>query len=129
MTERTDEMLWEKIKKRVIDSNTEGTSAGKWSARKAQLSVRLYKKAGGRYKGEKSSSNSLVKWGQQKWRTKSGKKSSITGERYLPSEAIRHLSKKEYSRTTAAKRRSMRRGQQYSKQPRDIASKTKRYRR
>ena len=81
MTERTDEMLWEKIKKRVIDSNTEGTSAGKWSARKAQLSVRLYKKAGGRYRGEKSSSNSLVKWGQQKWRTKSGKKSSIHAKR------------------------------------------------
>ena len=27
-----------------------------------------------------------------KWRTKSGKKSSVTGERYLPSAAIRSLS-------------------------------------
>jgi hypothetical protein len=40
-----------------------------------------------------------------------------------------HLSRSEYSRTTAAKRRSMKRGQQFSRQPRDIAKKTKRYRR
>jgi len=30
---------------------------------------------------------SLKSWGKQKWRTKSGKKSSITEERYLPSAA------------------------------------------
>ena len=36
----------------------------------------------------------LLAWTKQKWRTKSGKKSSITGERYLPEKAIkfcRHL--------------------------------------
>ena len=38
------------------------------------------------------SQRSLREWGKQKWRTKSGKKSSITGERYLPSAAIRNLS-------------------------------------
>ena len=27
---------------------------------------------------------SLKKWGEQRWRTKSGKPSSKTGERYLP---------------------------------------------
>lgn len=32
---------------------------------------------------------SLKDWGKQKWRTKSGKKSSVTGERYLPSAAIK----------------------------------------
>ena len=26
----------------------------------------------------------LKNWSAQKWRTKSGKKSSVTGERYLP---------------------------------------------
>ena len=49
------------------------------------------------------SQQSLKSWGKQKWRTKSGKKSSITGERYLPSAAIKSLSAAEYAATTAAK--------------------------
>ena len=40
----------------------------------------------------KKSQRSLKAWGKQKWRTKSGKKSSVTGERYLPSAAIKSLS-------------------------------------
>ena len=71
---------------------------------------------------------SLKKWGKQKWRTKSGKKSSVTGERYLPSAAIKSLSASEYSRTTAAKRRAKRKGKQFSKQPKSIASKVRRFR-
>ena len=74
------------------------------------------------------SQRSLKAWGRQKWRTKSGKKSSVTGERYLPSAAIRSLSASEYARTTAAKRRAKRSGKQFSKQPKSIASKVKRYR-
>ena len=35
------------------------------------------------------SQRSLKAWGKQKWRTKSGKKSSETGERYLPEKAIK----------------------------------------
>ena len=35
---------------------------------------------------------SLKAWIKQKWRTKSGKKSSITGDRYLPEKAIKALS-------------------------------------
>tara|TARA_R100000081_G_C4690485_1_gene102247 strand:+ start:192 stop:440 length:249 start_codon:yes stop_codon:yes gene_type:complete len=71
---------------------------------------------------------SLRAWGKQKWRTKSGKKSSVTGERYLPSAAIKALSPSEYARTTAAKRRAKRKGKQFSKQPKSIASKVRRYR-
>ena len=48
---------------------------------------------------------SLTAWGKQKWRTKSGKKSSETGERYLPTAAIKAMSPSEYARTTAAKRK------------------------
>ena len=48
---------------------------------------------------------SLKKWGKQKWRTKSGKKSSITGERYLPTAAIRSLTAAEYAATTRAKKK------------------------
>ena len=72
---------------------------------------------------------SLKAWGKQKWRTKSGKKSSVTGERYLPSAAIRSLSAAEYAATTAAKRRDKKKGKQHSKQPKSIANKTRKYRR
>ena len=37
----------------------------------------------------KKSQQSLKSWTKQKWRTKSGKKSSETGERYLPEKAIK----------------------------------------
>ena len=71
---------------------------------------------------------SLKSWGKHRWRTKSGKKSSVTGERYLPRAAIKALSSSEYARTTAAKRKSTRAGKQFSKQPKSIARKTRKYR-
>jgi len=74
------------------------------------------------------SQQSLKAWGKQKWRTKSGKKSSETGERYLPSAAIKALSPSEYARTTAAKRKTKKKGKQVSKQPKGIAAKVKKYR-
>ena len=64
----------------------------------------------------------------QKWRTKSGKKSSITGERYLPEKAIKALSAFEYRFTTKAKRKTTKQGKQFSKQPKYIANKIKQYR-
>ena len=75
------------------------------------------------------SQRSLKAWGKQKWRTKSGKKSSVTGERYLPEKAIKALSAKEYSATTRAKRKAKKKGKQVSKQPKRIAKKTAAYRR
>jgi len=125
---RTDESLWERIKEKVMSMDTVGTAAGQWSARKAQLAVRIYKDAGGGYKGTKSSSNSLVKWTKQDWTTKSGEPSSKTGERYLPRKAIEALSDKEYKRTTTTKRKDTAKGKQFSKQPKDIADKVKYYR-
>ena len=74
------------------------------------------------------SQRSLKDWGKQKWRTKSGKKSSITGERYLPSAAIKSLSAAEYAATTRAKRRDKKKGKQFSKQPKKIAKKVRRFR-
>ncbi len=76
----------------------------------------------------KKSQRSLKQWGKQKWRTKSGKKSSETGERYLPSAAIKSLTKKEYAATTAAKRRGTKKGKQFVSQPKKIAKKTRKYR-
>ena len=72
---------------------------------------------------------SLKSWGKQKWRTKSGKPSSKTGERYLPEKAIKSLTSAEYAATTKAKREGTRKGKQFVKQPKGIAKKTRAYRR
>ena len=74
------------------------------------------------------SQRSLKAWGKQKWRTKSGKKSSVTGERYLPEKAITALSSAEYAATTKAKRKAKKAGKQVAKQPKKIAKKTASYR-
>ena len=71
---------------------------------------------------------SLKAWIKQKWRTKSGKKSSLTGERYLPEKAINSLSDKEYKLTSKLKRKTMKKGKQFSKQPKTIVRKVKIYR-
>lgn len=76
----------------------------------------------------KPAQKSLKDWGDQKWRTKSGKRSSDTGERYLPEAAIKSLSAAEYAATTRAKRDGKSAGKQFVKQPKDIAKKTARYR-
>ena len=75
-----------------------------------------------------ASQKSLKDWGKQKWRTKSGKPSSKTGERYLPSAAIKALSSSEYARTSAAKRKGTAAGKQFVKQPKSIANKVRKYR-
>lgn len=76
----------------------------------------------------KSPQQSLKAWGDQKWRTKSGKPSSQTGERYLPEAAIKSLSSEEYARTTAAKRKGKSQGKQFVAQPKGIAKKVKPFR-
>ena len=101
---------------------------GGHSARAMQLAVKYYKDSGGTYKGKKKKSNKLSKWTKQKWRTKSGKPSKKTGERYLPEKAIKSLSAKEYAATTRAKRKGTKKGKQFVRQPKKIARKTRRYR-
>ncbi|NBX50033.1 hypothetical protein EBT25_08845 [bacterium] len=76
----------------------------------------------------KAPQQSLKDWTAQKWRTKSGKRSSDTGERYLPESAIKALSPQEYAATTRAKRAGKAAGKQFVKQPKAIAKKTARYR-
>ena len=75
------------------------------------------------------SQKSLKDWTKQKWRTKSGKPSAKTGERYLPEKAIKSLTPAEYAATTRAKRAGTRAGQQFVKQPKKIAKKTAQFRR
>ena len=76
----------------------------------------------------KKSQRSLKAWSKQKWRTKSGKPSKQTGERYLPTAAIKALTPAEYAATTKAKRKGKRAGKQFTKQPKGIAKKTARFR-
>ena len=75
------------------------------------------------------SQKSLKNWTKQKWRTKSGKPSAETGERYLPTAAIKSLSSSEYAATTRAKRQGKKAGKQHVAQPKSIAKKTARFRR
>ena len=128
----TNPALRERIKNKVMASS-KGGKPGQWSARKAQLVAQEYKKAGGGYSGSKTSKQkSLSKWTKEKWGTKSGKPSTqgskATGERYLPKKARESLSASEYAKTSAKKREDLRKGKQFSKQPKSIAKKTSRYR-
>ena len=118
--------LWKRIVSQV-KAGSKGGDSGEWSGRKAQLAVSLYKKAGGTYEGSKRST-SLSKWTRQNWRTKSGKPSSETGERYLPEKAIKSLSPAEYAATTRAKREGTAQGKQFVAQPKSIANKVARFR-
>ena len=72
---------------------------------------------------------SLSNWTKQDWRTKSGKPSGKTGERYLPAAAIKALSPSEYAATTRSKREGTRAGQQFVQQPKKISKKTAKFRR
>lgn len=76
----------------------------------------------------KKPQQSLKDWTKQKWRTKSGKPSGETGERYLPEKAIKSLSSAEYAATTEAKRKGTAKGKQFVKQPKAVAKKTAKFR-
>ena len=129
---RSDEPKWKRIVA-AVKAGSKGGKPGQWSARKAQLATQRYKKSGGSYSGPKTKAQKyLSKWTKEKWGTKSGKNSTqgkkATGERYLPKKARESLSKKEYAKTSAKKRRDTKAGKQFSSQPKKIAKKTARHR-
>jgi len=119
IAKKRNQALWNRIKAR-IKAGSKGGRPGQWSARKAQLAVLAYKKAGGKYSGKKSSKNSLKKWTKQKWRTPSGKKSSETGEVYAPSKTIKKLKstakgRKKLRAANRKKRAATRKGKQHAR--------------
>jgi len=81
--------LWEKVKQQVTNSD-KGGEPGKWSARKAQIAVKLYKEKGGTYRGSRGRSNSLTKWSKEDW----GYIGKPEHSRYLPKVVRSHLSPK-----------------------------------
>ena len=123
VAEKTDPALWEKVKAKVTEGD-KGGHPGQWSARKAQMAVQEYKKAGGGYKGRKTADNHLAEWTHEDWGTKSGANSGETGERYMPKEALETVTDAEYRRSTAKKRADTAKGRQFSAQPADVAKKT-----
>lgn len=121
----TDPAMRERLKRKIM-AGSRGGRPGEWSARKAQLLSAEYEKAGGGYTGGRSKAQrSLSRWTKQDWRTKSGKPSLETGERYLPTAAIGALSSAEYAASTRAKRSAT---GQFSRQPKRIAMKTREFR-
>ena len=124
-----------RIFKRIIAKADWGTKANQWSARKAQALTDEYEEAM-KGKGKKAyktskrtkTQKSLKKWGDQKWKTKSGQDSSKTGERYLPEKAIKALTDKEYKKTSDKKRQDTKKGKQFSDQPKGVAKKVAKYR-
>jgi hypothetical protein len=115
--------LWESIKKKVM-SGSKGGPKGRWSARKAQLLVAQYKAKGGKFKGKKSSRNSLSKWSREKWDyiSKSGRKSKRG--RYLPEKVRRSLTPAEKRREN--KKKGSKRGKNV-KYSRSVNKKMKKY--
>lgn len=123
---KSNQALWKSVVAKV-KAGGKGGDPGEWSARKAQLAVAIYKKRGGKYKGAKSSSNSLAKWTKQKWTTSDGKPSKGK-KRYLPEKAWKSLTPAEKKATNAAKAEGNKKGKQFVKQPDKIAKKTAKYR-
>jgi hypothetical protein len=123
---KTKPGLWKRIVA-AVKAGTKGGRAGQWSARKAQLAVARYKKAGGGYKGAKKSSNKLSKWTKQKWRTSDGKPSRGK-KRYLPDAAWKALTPAEKRATNRAKSSGNKKGKQFVKQPKSIAKKVSKFR-
>ena len=113
-------MKWSDKRKKSVDCDSP-----KGFSEKAHCAGRKKKMASG---GLAKSQQSLKSWGEQKWRTKSGKKSSETGERYLPENAIKSLSPQEYAATTKAKRAGKAKGKQFVAQPKSIKQKVKPFR-
>jgi len=123
---KTSPAKWKRIVA-AVKAGTKGGRAGQWSARKAQIATARYKKSGGGYSGAKKASNSLSKWSKQKWRTSDGSKSEGK-KRYLPDAAWKALSPSEKRATNRAKAEGNKKGKQFVRQPKNIASKVKRYR-
>jgi ribosomal protein L13E len=119
---RTNDKLWEESKKKAIEK------MGGFSARAIQLAGLYYRQAGGGYTEVKTQAQKdLTKWAEQNWRTKSGKPSLLTGERYLPEKAIKALTDKEYKLTSKLKKEGMAKGIKNVPQPKEIIKKVRKY--
>ena len=125
-----------KIKEKILKEKSMGTKAGQWSARKSQKLKQKYEEAM-KKKGLKPYVSSkktgkqkdLKKWGDQSWGTKSGGKSSVTGEPYFPKQAVEALKKKKlYAKAKRQKVAATKKGKQYASYSTDIKKVVAQYR-
>ena len=126
--EKTKGAMWKRIVASV-KAGSKGGNAGQWSARKAQLATARYKKAGGGYKGKKSSDNKLSKWSKQKWDYVSKgdeKKPKKKRGRYLPESVRKSLTKSEKASTNRKKKAASAKGKQKAKYSKKVAGKVRR---
>ena len=133
--QRSNPKLWESVKRSIL-KGSKGGLPNKWSARKSQLAVAIYKKKGGKYIGKKLKCNSLTKWSKEKWNyispsssfTRSGeylrKSSNKRKGRYLPEIVRKHLSRKE--KQIENKRKGSKRGKWISYSP-SVTKKMRKY--
>ena len=120
---KTQPAKWKRIVASV-KAGSKGGPAGKWSARKAQLATARYKKAGGGYKGAKSSSNKLSKWTKQEWGyvTKGDeKKPKKKRGRYLPKKVRKSLTASQKAATNKRKRAASAKGKGKAKYSKTVA--------
>ena len=108
-TTYTEPELRERLKEQ-IKAGDKGGKPGQWSARKSQLLVREYEKAGGGYvdEGHRTPAQQHLKdWEDQDWHTASGD-ADARGQggtaRYLPDVAWQLLSAEEQQATDTRKR-------------------------
>ena len=124
---KTQPAKWKRIVASV-KAGSKGGPAGKWSARKAQLATARYKKAGGGYKGAKSSSNKLSKWSKQDWGyvTKGDeKKPKKKRGRYLPKKVRQSLTASQKASTNKKKRTASAKGKSKAKYSKAVAPKVR----
>lgn len=107
----TEPELRERLKEQ-IKAGDKGGRPGQWSARKSQLLVREYEKAGGGYvdDGHRTPSQQhLAQWSEQDWHTGSGDDRARDEEgtaRYLPDVAWQLLTPGERRATDREKQRA-----------------------
>lgn len=94
-SKRTNEKLWEQVKKEAVKK------MNGHSARAMQYAVKLYKDRDGKYLGKKRSDNDLATWTRAKWQYAPGSKSK---DRYLPKKAWDELSPSEERATRKKKK-------------------------
>ena len=104
----TDPQLRQRLKEQ-IQAGDRGGRPGQWSARKAQLLVQEYEKAGGGYTTDEKDDRAkhLQQWGDQDWHTESGgadARGRSSTSRYLPDVAWKLLTKAEREATDSKKK-------------------------
>lgn len=111
MTQDDDRYTDPDLRRRLkdeIQAGDRGGKQGQWSARKAQLLVQEYEKAGGGYTTDERDDRAkhLRAWGEQEWHTAGGG-AGARGEdgtsRYLPDVAWKLLTRAEREATDSKK--------------------------